>query len=129
MPKGRPKKNAPVTMTALAKILKETPGALELSNRKLRKNGLETFLQKVLLTFAPSQVTAAMSTIGKLALNGDLEAAKVVLQVYSVLQRGAGVSVVTNIQNNNSASGNGGANFDSLVRQMSPPTIDVTPGN
>jgi hypothetical protein len=125
MPRG--KKKTPVTMTALAKILKDTPGALELSNRKLRRNGLETFLQKVLLAFAPTQVTAAMSTIGKLALGGDLEAAKVVLQVYNVLQRGGGVSVINNIQNNNTASGNGGANFDSLVRQMSAPTIDVTP--
>lgn len=111
----------------LMKRLQETPGAVDLYRKKISVKSLDRFVKRILTTFAPSVITASFETIRKKAIEGDMEAAKTALQIYSILQKGSGISVINTIQNSNISAGRGDdVDFDAIIRR-SQHVIDVAP--
>lgn len=91
------------------------------------KQNLQEYTQQELVRHAPMAISLMFQAYLKKAARGDLKAADKLGELYALLSRAGGISIINNINNSVSArEHNRAVYFESIVRKLEEaPVIDV----
>ncbi len=114
----------------MAKLSVEAP---VLRTKKVTRNGLAPYIQKVLLAYCPTLAPQFMEAILRGVINDDRDILKLAAEMLGLTSKGSGGGIVINNLNSqvNATAINGPArSFDAIARQISQErdTVEITQG-
>jgi mannose/fructose/N-acetylgalactosamine-specific phosphotransferase system component IID len=131
MAKKKPTALAVVPSVEKEKLPSEVTSSKLYQRKKVNKNNLPNYQERMLLLFAPHIIPETMKSIYSQVKEGNKDAIQLALQIYNFIQRQGGVSVVNNIFNQNNNSSANERAFDAIARRLgeSVETITLKPEN